>query len=250
MPSVDTIPRLLASPQGPVLVLDTRSASSSPLVHSIPHMTTLSKSPRQLLTLKNTDTLLVHHRDTATKQVEEELIYLLSPTHILEIFHPNDFFRPSDPYLSVQEIDWNNGDLIIRHSVRGRTVKVSEYGWRNGRICSLDKVRPVGSLSGSVGLPSSKSTALTSSINAPSLAPSHTPTPTTTQTPDFIADLTFNLSLTDAQRKTKDSLTLPYTHIQIESRPTPQPSTGGEIHYEFDNEDSFDEDDPDADLEI
>ncbi|KAJ1817645.1 hypothetical protein LPJ75_001662 [Coemansia sp. RSA 2598] len=59
---------------------------------------------------------------------------------------------------------------------------------------------------------------------------------------DPAANLSFNLSLTDKQRQDKASVELPYLDAQVVS--------AGEIHYQMDDEDDWDEDDPDDDLEI
>ncbi|XP_069978894.1 elongator complex protein 5 [Penaeus vannamei] len=55
------------------------------------------------------------------------------------------------------------------------------------------------------------------------------------------AQTTFNLALTDDQRRAKNNLLLPHTRIQ---------STGGQIHYTPDDVDDWDDDDPDDDLDI
>ncbi|KAJ1948212.1 hypothetical protein FBU59_001699 [Linderina macrospora] len=65
------------------------------------------------------------------------------------------------------------------------------------------------------------------------------------QQTDPTANLSFNLSLTDKQREDKNSVVLPYTDAQMD-----EGSSGGEIHYQLDDEDDWDSDDPDDDLEI
>lgn len=52
---------------------------------------------------------------------------------------------------------------------------------------------------------------------------------------------TFNLTLTEDQRKSKNMLLLPHTRVQ---------SSGGQIHYTPDDVDDWDEEDPDDDLDI
>lgn len=55
------------------------------------------------------------------------------------------------------------------------------------------------------------------------------------------AQTTFNLSLTEDQRKSKNMLLLPHTRVQ---------SSGGQIHYTPDDADDWDDEDPDDDLDI
>ncbi|XP_071839669.1 elongator complex protein 5-like isoform X6 [Apostichopus japonicus] len=64
--------------------------------------------------------------------------------------------------------------------------------------------------------------------------------------PDPTANLTFNLTLKDSERKAKENVVLPYTSRQDKS------SDGGQsqIFYEPDEADDFDEEDPDDDLDI
>ncbi|KAJ2608106.1 hypothetical protein H4S08_004573 [Coemansia sp. RSA 1365] len=70
-------------------------------------------------------------------------------------------------------------------------------------------------------------------------------------------NLSFNLSLTEKQRQDRANVELPYLEAQLSqnssSRPTPavaKDGGDGEIHYQLDDEDDWDEDDPDDDLEI
>ncbi|KAJ2787328.1 hypothetical protein GGI15_000812 [Coemansia interrupta] len=69
---------------------------------------------------------------------------------------------------------------------------------------------------------------------------------------DPTANLSFNLSLTDKQRRDKANVELPYLEAQVIS--DGGVGTGGiggsEIHYQLDNEDDWDDEDPDDDLEI
>ncbi|KAI8086009.1 Elongator complex protein 5 [Halteromyces radiatus] len=75
-----------------------------------------------------------------------------------------------------------------------------------------------------------------------------------TDTPDPTANLSFNLSLTDEQRKTKENLVLPYLkaqQVEIDgSTSSSTSSSGGAIYYEPDAADDFDDEDPDDDLDI
>ncbi|KAI9261575.1 Elongator complex protein 5 [Phascolomyces articulosus] len=64
------------------------------------------------------------------------------------------------------------------------------------------------------------------------------------QQPDPTANLSFNLSLTDNQRRAKDNVELPYMKIQEQQQPS------GVIYYEPDAGDDFDDEDPDDDLDI
>ncbi|KAG0056196.1 Elongator complex protein [Gryganskiella cystojenkinii] len=61
------------------------------------------------------------------------------------------------------------------------------------------------------------------------------------QTADPAANLSFNLNLTEEQRRAKDATVLPYLKTQ---------ETTGAIYYEPDAADDFDDDDPDDDLTI
>ncbi|KAJ1883461.1 Elongator complex protein [Coemansia sp. RSA 1722] len=61
-------------------------------------------------------------------------------------------------------------------------------------------------------------------------------------TVDPAANLSFNLSLTDRQRQDRAKVELPYLDAQVEP--------AGEIHYQMDDEDDWDDEDPDEDLEI
>ncbi|KAI8913791.1 Elongator subunit Iki1-domain-containing protein [Powellomyces hirtus] len=64
--------------------------------------------------------------------------------------------------------------------------------------------------------------------------------------PDPAANLSFNLRLTDAQKNARAEVVLPYMHVQTASDTTQQPSTAS-IYYD---DDDYDEEDPDADLDI
>lgn len=75
---------------------------------------------------------------------------------------------------------------------------------------------------------------------------------------DPTANLSFNLTLTDEQRRAKEKVVLPYMKaqnrgtVEIESSEhtiAPPPSSGS-IYYEPDAADDFDDEDPDEDLDI
>ncbi|KAG1141405.1 hypothetical protein G6F37_000801 [Rhizopus arrhizus] len=69
--------------------------------------------------------------------------------------------------------------------------------------------------------------------------------------PDPAANLSFNLSLTDEQRKAKENLVLPYYKAQqLEVSVEEQKKQGGLIYYDPDAADDFDDEDPDDDLDI
>lgn len=69
--------------------------------------------------------------------------------------------------------------------------------------------------------------------------------------PDPAANLSFNLSLTDEQRKAKENLVLPYYKAQqLEVNVEEQKKQGGLIYYDPDAADDFDDEDPDDDLDI
>lgn len=75
---------------------------------------------------------------------------------------------------------------------------------------------------------------------------------------DPTANLSFNLSLTDEQRKQKENLVLPYLKAQqlevsIDSEDSKKGNNnggGGLIYYDPDAADDFDDEDPDEDLDI
>ncbi|KAI7904334.1 Elongator complex protein 5 [Cokeromyces recurvatus] len=68
---------------------------------------------------------------------------------------------------------------------------------------------------------------------------------------DPTANLSFNLSLTDEQRKTKESLVLPYMKAQqLEVSSEEEKKNSGLIYYDPDAADDFDDEDPDDDLDI
>lgn len=69
--------------------------------------------------------------------------------------------------------------------------------------------------------------------------------------PDPTANLTFNLNLTDKEKKDRSRQVLP--HIKIQNTPQEDETKsggGGQIFYEPDDADDFDEEDPDDDLDI
>lgn len=75
--------------------------------------------------------------------------------------------------------------------------------------------------------------------------------------PDPTANLSFNLTLTDEQRRAKEKLVLPYLKaqnrgtVEIESsEPAAALPSTGTIYYEPDAADDFDDEDPDEDLDI
>ncbi|KAJ1676170.1 hypothetical protein EV182_008723, partial [Spiromyces aspiralis] len=70
---------------------------------------------------------------------------------------------------------------------------------------------------------------------------------------DPTANLSFNLRLTDEQRKAKESVELPYMKAQVASAQMQgerEYQEAGQIIYQPDADDDWDEDDPDDDLEI
>jgi elongator complex protein 5 len=74
---------------------------------------------------------------------------------------------------------------------------------------------------------------------------------------DPTANLSFNLSLTDEQRKQKENLVLPYlkaqqleVSIDNEDNSGKKANNGGLIYYDPDAADDFDDEDPDEDLDI
>ncbi|KAL9552552.1 hypothetical protein MBANPS3_003715 [Mucor bainieri] len=68
---------------------------------------------------------------------------------------------------------------------------------------------------------------------------------------DPTANLSFNLSLTDEQRKTKENLVLPFMKAQqLEVSVEEEKKSSGLIYYDPDAADDFDDEDPDDDLDI
>ncbi|CAG8594512.1 12280_t:CDS:2 [Gigaspora rosea] len=65
-----------------------------------------------------------------------------------------------------------------------------------------------------------------------------------------MANISFNLSLTEEQKKAKNDVILPYTKVQDQYEEKKVDSSGGMIFYEPDANDDFDEEDPDDDLTI
>ncbi|XP_077998454.1 elongator complex protein 5-like isoform X2 [Glandiceps talaboti] len=77
--------------------------------------------------------------------------------------------------------------------------------------------------------------------------PSKLSTPTVKRQPDPTANLTFNLNLTDTERQARSKVILPYTIAQEKRMPQLK---SGQIFYEPDEADDFDDEDPDDDLDI
>ncbi|KAJ7313246.1 hypothetical protein JRQ81_004529 [Phrynocephalus forsythii] len=72
-----------------------------------------------------------------------------------------------------------------------------------------------------------------------------------TATADPAANLTFNLRLSEAERRAKESLPLPYHFSEEKKLSLLQKSAGqGKIFYEPDAADDVDEEDPDDDLDV
>lgn len=67
---------------------------------------------------------------------------------------------------------------------------------------------------------------------------------------DPTANLSFNLSLTEEQRKAKENLVLPYLKAQQLEVSIDEEKKTGLIYYDPDAADDFDDEDPDDDLDI
>ncbi|XP_053378727.1 elongator complex protein 5-like [Mercenaria mercenaria] len=68
---------------------------------------------------------------------------------------------------------------------------------------------------------------------------------------DPAANLTFNLTLTDKEKKARSEVKLPYTYDANRQDDSFTRSVGeGKIFYQPDEADDFDEEDPDDDLDI
>lgn len=64
---------------------------------------------------------------------------------------------------------------------------------------------------------------------------------------DPTENLTFNLNLTEEEKRTKNQLELPYLSVQGNDNTV---EGSGEIYFDPELDDEFDDDDPDADLDI
>ncbi len=85
---------------------------------------------------------------------------------------------------------------------------------------------------------------VTSTLYTPStLSTSHTPSQM-----DPTANLTFDLTLTTKEKQDKANVILPYTRSHITLHTGSQGR--GEVYYQPDEADDFDESDPDDDLDI
>ncbi|MGH0186850.1 UNVERIFIED_CONTAM: hypothetical protein FKN15_028484 [Acipenser sinensis] len=72
-----------------------------------------------------------------------------------------------------------------------------------------------------------------------------------TKQDDPAANLTFNLRLSEGERRARENLSLPFTFSEEKKSSLLQPrSGGGRILYEPDASDDFDQEDPDDDLDI
>lgn len=68
---------------------------------------------------------------------------------------------------------------------------------------------------------------------------------------DPAANLTFNLTLNEQEKKARSQMTLPFMHDQErQERELKRQTQGAQVFYELDEADDFDEDDPDDDLDI
>ncbi|MGH0185795.1 UNVERIFIED_CONTAM: hypothetical protein FKN15_019047 [Acipenser sinensis] len=68
---------------------------------------------------------------------------------------------------------------------------------------------------------------------------------------DPAANLTFNLRLSEGERRARENLSLPFTFSEEKKSSLLQPRSGrGRILYEPDASDDFDQEDPDDDLDI
>ncbi|KAL7752894.1 Elongator complex protein [Sorochytrium milnesiophthora] len=82
-------------------------------------------------------------------------------------------------------------------------------------------------------------------VYRPFTTTAQTPTAATAAADDPAANLSFNLNLTDGQREARAAVVLPYLKAQQQDS-----GEGGDIHYHPDEGDDFDDEDPDADLDI
>ncbi|KAJ2876171.1 Elongator complex protein [Coemansia aciculifera] len=153
------------------------------------------------------------------------------------------------PFLSLRDCDSRRGVLRLEHKRQSgkvcfevATFEISDQLLpefspvnSNTNVNSNASTSNIGPLAGS-------EIRTTGTTTDPALA-ARPPQPSA-QATDPAANLSFNLNLTDKQRRDKAGVALPYLEARVAD------VSGGEIIYQLDDEDDWDEDDPDDDLEI
>ncbi|XP_009859308.2 elongator complex protein 5 [Ciona intestinalis] len=74
------------------------------------------------------------------------------------------------------------------------------------------------------------------------------PIPPPSDEPSVVSDLSFNLKLSNEEKKQRGKLVMPYTQAKLAVKM--EEKTSGEIIYELDDVDDYDEEDPDDDLDF
>ncbi|KAJ2889587.1 hypothetical protein GGI21_006515 [Coemansia aciculifera] len=157
------------------------------------------------------------------------------------------------PFLSIRDCDSRRGVLRLEHKRQSGKVCFEVATFEIGDQL-LPEFSSVNANSGTLASAmnnldlSSPLEAQTSrgSTVEPALAAARPLQQQSQASSDPAANLSFNLNLTDKQRRDKAEVALPY----LEARVADTAGGGGEIIYQLDEEDDWDEDDPDDDLEI
>ncbi|KAJ2020843.1 Elongator complex protein [Coemansia sp. S680] len=147
------------------------------------------------------------------------------------------------PFLSLRDCDSRRGVLRLEHKRQSGKVcfEVATFEISDQLLPEFSPVNSSPSAS-SIGPLSGPEVRTAGNTTEPTLT-ARPPQPSS-QSTDPTANLSFNLNLTDKQRRDKAGVALPYLEARVAD------VSGGEIIYQLDDEDDWDEDDPDDDLEI
>ncbi|KAJ2412631.1 Elongator complex protein [Coemansia sp. RSA 2531] len=149
------------------------------------------------------------------------------------------------PFLSLRDCDSRRGVLRLEHKRQSGKVcfEVATFEISDQLLPEFSPVNSNSNPSASsIGPLSGPEARTAGNTTEPTLA-ARPPQPSS-QSTDPAANLSFNLNLTDKQRRDKAGVALPYLEARVAD------VSGGEIIYQLDDEDDWDEDDPDDDLEI
>ncbi|KAJ2824893.1 Elongator complex protein [Coemansia sp. 'formosensis'] len=227
----------------------------------------LLRDVRRMLNLASKSRILarfprdVFTRNTKTSEVADSFCYIASnlceladatidvyPLSSLDTWMPGWYSNDHElPFLSLRDCDSRRGVLRLEHKRQSGKVcfevatfevndqLLPEFSPVNTNTNSSDSTSSIGPVGGS-----EVKTARNTTESALAVRPLQ-PSP---QATDPAANLSFNLNLTDKQRRDKAGVALPYLEARVAD------VSGGEIIYQLDDEDDWDEDDPDDDLEI
>ncbi|KAJ2484963.1 hypothetical protein EV174_002048 [Coemansia sp. RSA 2320] len=185
-----------------------------------------------------------------------EAVIDVYPLSSLESWMPGWYSnRQSQPFMSLRDCDCRRGLLRLEHKRQSGKVRFEVAAFEIGEqlMPAFSPIKPSAYSSSGAHLdgpePGAKSAArpMLPAESAPAVHSQHQP-PQATELPkssDPAANLSFNLNLTDKQRRDKAGVELPY----LEARHS-DASGGGVINYQLDDQDDWDEEDPDDDLEI